>query len=411
MGEKARIHRLNDVAATLVLCLAAMVIMIRLVLRQYRRIMRALRKSEEKSNLLIRHAPVAIYEINARATDFLMVNDTMCDMLGYTREELLALRPLDLVDDAGRALFADRIARRLARGMADGTVEMNIRRKDGRRVHGLMKGVPSLVGDNGQPEKMLVFGNDITRRNLQEEALRRHAADLTAANQNLEAFAYSVSHDLRNPLQSILACGEMMKAELTPEQKDAREALDHIIRAGERMAQVITDLLALSRIAEQTVRREPIDLSAMAEGILAELTASDPSRSVELRIEPGHIVHADQGLVRILMENLIHNAWKFSSKKDAARIEFGRHGVEDPPVYFVRDNGAGFPMSAAERLFKPFHRLHSGQEYAGTGIGLTIVKRIVEKHGGDIHTEADIDSGATFYFRLQMKQSEMVRCG
>ena len=226
------------------------------------------------------------------------------------------------------------------------------------------------------------------------EALLRAAE---TANRELEAFGYSVSHDLRRPLRAIdafsRALAEDCAAQLPP------EGLDHLnrITAGtQRMAELIDDLFALSKVTRGEFRRERVDLSAVATSILAELARNDPERQVDVSITPNIHANADPKLLKILLENLLGNAWKFTSKVPVAKIELG---VADG-VYFVRDNGAGFDMKYASSLFGPFQRLHTDKEFAGTGIGLATVSRIIQRHGGRIWAEAEVGVGATFRFTL-----------
>jgi len=216
-----------------------------------------------------------------------------------------------------------------------------------------------------------------------------------AANKELETFSYSVSHDLRGPLRAVdgfsAALVEDCAQQLSPDGKDY---LARIRAAVQRMTELIEDLLRLSRVTRTEFRRERVDLSALATAIVAEL--ADPKRQVEVAIVPEVTAAADPKLIRIVLENLLGNAWKFTSKTAAATIAFG---VSDR-VYFVRDNGAGFDMQYASGLFGPFHRLHSDKEFTGTGIGLATVSRIVQRHGGRIWAEAAVGTGATFYFTL-----------
>jgi light-regulated signal transduction histidine kinase (bacteriophytochrome) len=167
------------------------------------------------------------------------------------------------------------------------------------------------------------------------------------------------------------------------------------------MSEVVTDLLVLSRIARQEIHRTPVDLGAIARSFLAELKTSAPGRDVRFDSAAGLTVEADESLVRILLENLIRNAWKYSSKNEHAHIEFGAIMREGRRVFFIRDNGVGFDMTQSVKLFKPFQRLHSEDHFKGTGMGLATVKRIVDKHGGAVWAEAEPGKGAAFYFRLQ----------
>jgi light-regulated signal transduction histidine kinase (bacteriophytochrome) len=182
--------------------------------------------------------------------------------------------------------------------------------------------------------------------------------------------------------------------------KDSKEALGHIIKSAGRMAQVITDLMKLSNISRRILANEQTDLSEMAKSFLEELTMADKSRDVRFHVTPGIVVSGDPGLFRLLMENLIRNAWKFTANRQGALIEFGVMQKEGKAVYFIRDNGVGFDGKEADRLFKPYQRLHSQREFKGSGIGLAITKRIVNRHGGEIWAEGEKDKGATFYFQL-----------
>jgi PAS domain S-box-containing protein len=233
-----------------------------------------------------------------------------------------------------------------------------------------------------------------------EERVRARTAELEAANRGLEAFSYSVSHDLRAPLRAIdgfsLALLQDHAASLPPE---AQGMLDRVRNAALRMAHLIDDLLRLGRLTRQEMRRELVDLSAMAREILAELALEEPERRPEIVIADGLMLGADRSLIRIALDNLLRNAWKFTGHRQGARIEVGATRQPDGSVaFFVADNGAGFDMAFAGKLFGVFQRLHGAQEFPGTGIGLATVQRIVERHGGRVWATGAIDAGATFYF-------------
>jgi light-regulated signal transduction histidine kinase (bacteriophytochrome) len=224
-------------------------------------------------------------------------------------------------------------------------------------------------------------------------------SQLKAANQELEAFSYSVSHDLRTPLQSVLGFSELL-VERCHAQLDGRskQYLQCLQEGCYRMVQLIEDMLMLSRIKRTEMAKETVDLSALAKSISSTLVLTQPSRRVTFVIAEGLVTTGDAGLLRVALENLLGNAWKFTSKKQRARIEFGR--AENPPIYFVRDNGAGFDMAYVNKLFSAFRRLHNASEFPGTGIGLATVQRIIARHGGRIWVEAAVGQGATFYFTL-----------
>ena len=239
-------------------------------------------------------------------------------------------------------------------------------------------------------------------RKQMEEALRVKIAELAYANNELDAFSYSVSHDLRSPLQGIIGLCEILAAEYGPKlDANAREMMSDVVQSAHRISDITLDLLSLSKISLQEIKRQNVNLSEISTMVIDALKKSHSKRNIEIRIEPGLCASADPGLARILLENLFGNAWKFTLNRESPRIEFGVNKANGTVEYFIRDNGAGFDMALADKIFKPFQRLHSNQEYKGTGIGLSIVKRIIERHCGTIRVEGEIDKGATFYFRFE----------
>lgn len=234
-----------------------------------------------------------------------------------------------------------------------------------------------------------------------EQRVAARTTELSAVNKELEAFSYSVSHDLRAPLRAIhgfsAALVEDCAASLTP---DCRSYLQRIQAASVRMGHLIDDLLQLSRITRSTLKRSPIDLSQLATQAVDELQQREPRREVETHIATSERIDADPALMTIVLNNLLGNAWKFTRRRPHVRIEFGQIERGDETVFYVRDNGAGFDMNHADKLFGAFQRLHSNHEFEGTGIGLSIVHRIIRRHGGRIWAEAKPDEGATFYFTL-----------
>ncbi|MEW6613764.1 MAG: ATP-binding protein, partial [Pseudomonadota bacterium] len=239
---------------------------------------------------------------------------------------------------------------------------------------------------------------------LNEELERRvleRTAELTAANRELEAFSYSVSHDLRAPLRAIDGFSQALLEDYGEALDMAgREHLARVRRASQRMAELIDDLLNLSRITRSEMHRRSVNLSELAGQAAEHLRATQPQRPVTVVIVPDVIAHGDARLLQIALENLLGNAWKFTRKQADARIEFGMREQDGQPVYFVRDNGAGFDMAYADKLFGAFQRLHSPGEFEGHGIGLATVARIIARHGGRIWAEGAVGRGATFYFTL-----------
>jgi DNA-binding response OmpR family regulator len=241
----------------------------------------------------------------------------------------------------------------------------------------------------------------VEARAAMAEELERTNDELAQANRELEAFSYSVSHDLRAPLRTISAFTHAIIEDIGEHVDDkARDHIRRVLAATSRMSDLIDALLELSRISRTPVGRHRVDLSQLAAIVLDDLARREPARAVGLDIAPGLVVDADGRLMRILLDNLLGNAWKFTSHADPARIELGREQHRGDAVYFVRDNGAGFDMSQAARLFTPFQRLHYHNDFSGTGIGLATVRRIVERHGGKIWAEGSIGGGAKISFTV-----------
>ncbi|MBI9081870.1 MAG: hypothetical protein JEY79_19280, partial [Pseudodesulfovibrio sp.] len=242
----------------------------------------------------------------------------------------------------------------------------------------------------------------ITLNTELEQRIQERTTQLESANKELEAFSYSVSHDLRAPLRGIdgwsLALMEDYGSQLNGQ---AKTYLERVRSETQRMGQLIDDLLQLSRLTRSEMTLGRVNLSAMAGTIIAQLQETQPERQVEIIIQPGLIAKGDPRLLEIALTNLLNNAFKFTGKTQQARIEFGRTKMDGQPTFFVRDNGAGFNMAQAKKLFGAFQRMHKTSDFPGTGVGLTTVQRIVHRHGGRIWVEAAINQGATFYFTLE----------
>jgi PAS domain S-box-containing protein len=233
------------------------------------------------------------------------------------------------------------------------------------------------------------------------EDLRRYTVRLESTNRELEAFSYSVSHDLRAPLRSIDGFSRVLLEDCAAQLgEEGRAHLQRIIRATGRMADLIDDMTKLARVSRGELRPEPVDLSGLARSVAESLAQREPGRAVQVRVADGLTANADPALLRIVLENLLGNAWKFTGRTPHACIDVGREDGTTPTVFFVRDNGAGFDMAYAGRLFGAFQRLHSDQEFTGTGIGLATVQRIIHRHGGRIWADGQVNQGATFRFTL-----------
>jgi len=236
-----------------------------------------------------------------------------------------------------------------------------------------------------------------------EERVRERTVQLQAAIGELESFSYSVSHDLRAPLRSIAGFSQALIEDAGPSlSADARDDIARIVAAARRMDHLINDLLTLSMVTRAEMTRESVDVSELANRIVAELGDVSPTRPVATTVAPDMVAHGDPRLVRVALENLLTNAWKFTSRRERACIEVGQvDGGGASPVFFVRDNGVGFDPAFADKLFGPFQRLHDAAEFPGTGIGLATVRRIVLRHGGRVWAESQPGQGACFYFTLQ----------
>jgi len=264
----------------------------------------------------------------------------------------------------------------------------------------LVNSFNEMLGQIQERDRALLASRDELEQRVQERT-----AELQAANKELEAFSYSVAHDLRGPLDSIGSTSFLLRnadwSALDPQLRgQTAEILEMLPRAIGRMSALIDDLLNLSRSKSAVLHLEPIDLSAMAAGILDELAKNEPNRKVDVVIAPRVVAIADKGLMRVVLANLLGNAWKYTSKTPLPHIEFGTRREGNNLVYFVCDNGAGFDPQYQHRLFQPFQRLHATSEFAGTGIGLATVHRIVTRHGGRIWAESQLDHGADFFFTL-----------
>ena len=374
---------------------------------QIKRAQAALRESEEWLRAVFDNAPVGIEDVSP-AGEFVRVNPRFCQITGYTADELRSLRIQDIThpDDSDAELAR---LQRLTSGEIDtDSVEKRYLRKDGQVVWA--EASYAVVGD---PALIVGVVRDITAERVAEAKVRtlnaglearvvERTAELQQANNNLESFSYSVSHDLRAPLRTLSGYSEVLLEDYGDRlDKAGRGYLGRIQAASERMATLIDDLLLLSRVSRVQVNLAPVDLSAEAAAIAAELQFRDPGRRVRVTIQDGVQVMADRGLIRTVVQNLIENAWKFTAKGDDATIEFASTAAEDGQVCcYVRDNGAGFDPAYAAKLFKPFERLHDAADFPGTGIGLASVARIVERHGGRVWAEGTVGGGATFYFTL-----------
>ncbi len=261
--------------------------------------------------------------------------------------------------------------------------------------------VSPLHDRRGRDQGRLILLRDVTERKRQEEELRQRAAELAVSNAELENFASFISHDLRAPLRSIEGFARILAEDYSEAlDEQGQDYLRRVRAAGRRMGYFIDDLLDLSRVARRDMQNDTVDLAVVARAVVEDLRASDPDREVEFTVVGEMLVEADPNLIRVVIQNLLENAWKFTGPRKHPRVEFGVTRRDGSPVYYVRDNGVGFDPDHAGKLFETFQRLHTHDEFEGTGIGLATVQRIIHRHGGEVWAESSEGEGATFYFTL-----------
>jgi PAS domain S-box-containing protein len=338
------------------------------------------------------------------------VNPKFTELTGYTADEVLGQNPRVLRSGLmPAAVYAELWATIGAGRTWQG--EFHNRKKNG-ELFWESATIAPIKDAAGVITNFVAIKEDITGRKrtenqLQqlneelEERIRQRTALLELANTELDAFSYSVSHDLRTPLRSIDGFSQALVEECGDQLSPAAKHYLQRVRAGtQRMGQQIDDLLKLSRVSRGTLNRQRLDLSAMAAALLEEIRQADPGRNLEISLEPGLTASGDQGLVRSVLQNLLGNAWKYTARVPAIRIEVFRAVQDGTEAFCIRDNGAGFDMAYAGKLFAPFQRLHSTHDFEGSGIGLAIVQRIIRRHGGQVWATGEVDRGASFFFTL-----------
>jgi PAS domain S-box-containing protein len=365
-----------------------------------------LRMAEERAvrassllDAIVENIPDMVFVKDAERLAFVRLNRAGEELLGMSRDDLLGKTDFDFFPPSEAEFFQAKDRETLySTGLVDIAEEPIHTRHGVRWLH--TKKVP-LLDATGKPQYLLGISHDITERKQAIADLRAAKAAAEDANRELESFSYSVAHDLRTPLRAIDGFSQALVEDYGDRiDAEGRRYLSRVREAAQRMAELIDDLLTLSRVTRSELKRNRVDLSALAHTLLAGFQRLEPERRVETVVAPGIVADADPQLAAIALENLLGNAWKFTAKRTLARIEIGMTNVDGSPAYFVRDNGAGFDMAYRDKLFGVFQRLHPESEFPGTGVGLATVARITQRHRGRIWADSAPDRGATFYFTL-----------
>jgi PAS domain S-box-containing protein len=362
-----------------------------------KRIEKRLRESEGRFRALIQNALDIIMVTDADGT-IGYLSPSVERTLGYRPEEMLGTNTGDYVHPDDLEKGFKELAEALAKpGVHPVAVETRVRHKDG--TWRWLEGIANNLLEDPNVRGLVFNHRDVTGRKQAERELARRAAELASSNAELEQFAYSIAHDLRAPLRGISGFSQVLLEDYADELDErGRDYLRRVMTVGQRMSRLIDGLLELSHVTRAEIRYEMVDLSGLVESIAEELKLSDPERRVQFLIEKGLVAEGDRRLLRVALKNLLSNAWKFTEER--ARIEFGAAKQKGEPAFFVRDDGVGFDMAYADKLFGVFQRLHSPDEFEGTGIGLAMAARIVQRHGGRIWAEGELGRGATIYFTL-----------
>jgi PAS domain S-box-containing protein len=360
--------------------------------------------SEARYRMLFDYAPDGIVIVDSKGY-YLNANASICRMLGYTRDEIIGLNATDIVAAAEIPRIGEALD--VIKSKADYQREWQLRRKDGAVF--AVDTIAAAMPDGN----LLAMIRDITERKQAQAQIRQlnseleqrvieRTAQLEAANKELEAFSYSVSHDLRAPLRAVDGFSQAVLEDYGPQLPEAcRQDLQTIRNGAQKMGQLIDDLLTFSRLSRLPLSKSDVDTGKLVRSVLGELNYKQKGRQIDVRIAELAPCQADPALLKQVWVNLLSNALKYTGKREAAVIEIGCTREKGQNVYFVRDNGTGFDMQYAHKLFGVFQRLHRAEDFEGTGVGLAIVQRVIHRHGGRVWAESTVNCGATFYFTLE----------
>lgn len=349
---------------------------------------------------VIENLPLMIFVKEAADLTFVRFNRAGERLLGVARDALIGKSDRDFFPPSEANFFIAKDRETLASGAVVDIAEEPIQTARGTRLLHTLK-VP-ILDDAGQPAFLLGISEDITERRAVERSLEKAVDAAEAANKELEAFSYSVAHDLRAPLRSIDGFSQALLEDCNEQlDADGKKYLRFVRESSQLMAQLIDDMLMLSRVSRTELARQKADLSALARAAVERLRKQWPGHTPEVVIADGLTAHGDPRLLAVIFDNLLGNAWKFTSKQPRARIELGEERGPHGRAFVVSDNGAGFDMKYAAKLFGVFQRLHAAAEFEGTGVGLATVQRIVRRHGGRIWAEGEVGKGAKFHFTLE----------
>lgn len=349
-------------------------------------------------NTILENIPNMIFVKDARELRFVRFNKAGEKLLGYSREELIGKNDYDFFPKEQADFFTGKDKDVLTKGELLDIPEEPIKTKNGERwLH--TKKIP-VYNNDGAALYLVGISEDITERREYDDQLKKSNAQLESVNKELEAFSYSVSHDLRAPLRAVDGYAQMLNEDYADKlDEEGKRIIENIRHNASKMGTLIDELLAFSRMGRKELQKVTIDMNELTEGVLIDLSKSVSHRA-EIKTDKLHNVEADYGLLYSVMYNYISNAVKYSSKKKHPCIEVSSKETRSEVVFSVKDNGAGFDMRYIGKLFGVFHRLHAQEEFEGTGVGLAIVQRIINRHGGRVWAEGKVGEGATFYFSL-----------